>query len=85
MELPLVLPYFDENGAKRKDFGSGVNFAVGGATALHSFPWSVSPLKTQMGWFKELMSSLCRKSPGNYLISLFAWTEFCNFIIINDQ
>lgn len=65
MELPLVSPHIDENGVKRKEFGNGVNYAVGGATALHSFTWSVSPLKTQMDSFKEMMSSLCQNSPGN--------------------
>ncbi|KAJ6832642.1 putative GDSL esterase/lipase [Iris pallida] len=65
--LPLVLPY--AGGAKQSGdgFKYGVNFAVGGATALDSGASNKMGLlvingysmKVQMGWFKKLLPSLC--------------------------
>ncbi|KAJ6828492.1 GDSL esterase/lipase-like [Iris pallida] len=64
--LPHVPPY--AGGAKGGDgFRYGVNFAVGGATALDSGTSSKMgllvgngySLDVQMGWFKKLLPSLC--------------------------
>ncbi|XP_009765841.1 GDSL esterase/lipase At1g28610-like [Nicotiana sylvestris] len=63
--LPLVPPYL---GGKDENFKQGVNFAVGGATALdyaYLFEKGVRPdnnvsLGTQLSWFKEMLSSLCK-------------------------
>ncbi|OIT31366.1 gdsl esteraselipase [Nicotiana attenuata] len=65
LELPLVPPYL---GGKEENFKQGVNFAVGGATALdyaYLLEKGVRPgnnvsLGTQMGWFKEMLSALCK-------------------------
>ncbi|XP_009601721.1 GDSL esterase/lipase At1g28600-like [Nicotiana tomentosiformis] len=63
--LPLVPPYL---GGKDERFKQGVNFAVGGATALdyaYLLEKGVTPgnnvsLGTQLIWFKEMLSSLCK-------------------------
>lgn len=58
-------------------FRQGVNFAVGGATALDSaYLWDkgVTPsnnnvsLGTQLAWFKEMMSSFCKFPSGAYIV-----------------
>ncbi|KAJ6828542.1 GDSL esterase/lipase-like [Iris pallida] len=64
--LPLVPPY--AGGAQNSSsFKSGVNFAVGGGTALSSDFFRKKgimvsngySLDVQMGWFKKLLPSLC--------------------------
>ncbi|XP_016559760.1 GDSL esterase/lipase At1g28580 isoform X3 [Capsicum annuum] len=68
--LPLVPAYLGSNIDERNNvkFRQGVNFAVGGATALDSAylldkgvraPNNVS-LGTQLGWFKQMMSTFCK-------------------------
>ncbi|XP_042477796.1 GDSL esterase/lipase At1g28570-like [Macadamia integrifolia] len=61
--LPLVPPYLGGG-----DFKQGVNFAVGGATALKASSFeemgdinfgSTNSLDIQLGWFQKLMPSLC--------------------------
>ncbi|XP_043703081.1 GDSL esterase/lipase At1g28570-like [Telopea speciosissima] len=53
--LPLVPPYLGGG-----DFKHGVNFAVGGATALKAS--SDNSLDVQLGWFQKLLPSLCNSS-----------------------
>ncbi|KAK7246386.1 hypothetical protein RIF29_41254 [Crotalaria pallida] len=72
--IPYVKPYLAlKNGeVKGGDIGKGVNFAVGGATAIEGsfyeekgFAVSVTAnysLRVQLGWFKELLPSLCNSS-----------------------
>ncbi|CAN0880681.1 GDSL esterase/lipase At1g28670 [Linum grandiflorum] len=60
--LPLVRPYF---GGSSKEFGGGVNFAVGTATALETSFLGTSDgtnvsLRVQVDLFKQLLPSLCR-------------------------
>lgn len=67
--LPLVPAYLGGNDERNNvKFRQGVNFAVGGATALDSAYLldkgitssnNVS-LGTQLGWFKDMMSSFCK-------------------------
>ncbi|XP_059302702.1 GDSL esterase/lipase At1g28570-like [Lycium ferocissimum] len=65
LALPLVPPYL---GGKGKNFRQGVNFAVGGATALDSACLTNKGVRTttnaslviQLGWFKEMLSSHCK-------------------------
>ncbi|KAI9096391.1 hypothetical protein K1719_026110 [Acacia pycnantha] len=73
MRIPLVKPYLSMMNEKVKHLNKeeGVNFAVIGATALdvrfyedigiHNCPTNDS-LITQLGWFKELLPSLCNSS-----------------------
>ncbi|RZC91035.1 hypothetical protein C5167_028868 [Papaver somniferum] len=65
--LPLLPPYL---GSSNKDLLQGVNFAVGGATALDAsffekrkivVPTNAS-LGVQLKWFKQLFPSLCNPS-----------------------
>jgi hypothetical protein len=67
--LPLLNPYLD----RRADFTHGVNFAVGGATALSTatlarrgitIPHTNSSLEVQIRWFKEFMSSTTNHPRG---------------------
>ena len=70
--LPLLPPYLarkDTSGSL--DFLEGVNFAVVGATALDgSFfrergidnPATNASLATELGWFKDMLQSFCKKS-----------------------
>ncbi|XP_026413405.1 GDSL esterase/lipase At1g28590-like [Papaver somniferum] len=70
IRLPLLPPYL---GNSNKDLKQGVNFAVGGATALDaSFfedrkIWSVTndSLGVQLEWFKQLLPSLCNPSSND--------------------
>ncbi|KAK6932659.1 GDSL lipase/esterase, partial [Dillenia turbinata] len=65
--LPYLPPYLAV--AKGKNFGRGVNFAVAGATALNAtffyerqigrMLWTNDSLAVQLGWFKQLKSSIC--------------------------
>lgn len=67
------------SGSGCRDFGSGVNFAVGGATALDNeffrekgldVTWTNYSLGVQMEWFKQLLPSLCTsQSDCNHLLS----------------
>uniref|UniRef100_A0ACD5YVX9 Uncharacterized protein n=1 Tax=Avena sativa TaxID=4498 RepID=A0ACD5YVX9_AVESA len=66
--LPLLNPYLD----RRADFTHGVNFAVGGATALTTaalgrrgitVPHTNSSLEVQLAWFKEFMRSTTNNRP----------------------
>ncbi|XP_056171762.1 GDSL esterase/lipase At1g28650-like [Syzygium oleosum] len=84
--LPYVAPYYgDDGGRSVEDFRKGVNFAVGGATALDvSFSegrgmgnnFRNESLRVQLGLFKELLPSLCNTSSdckeflGNSLVLL---------------
>jgi hypothetical protein len=67
--LPLLNPYLDRGA----DFTHGVNFAVGGATALSTatlarrgitIPHTNSSLEVQIRWFKEFMSSTTNHPRG---------------------
>ncbi|XP_052202857.1 GDSL esterase/lipase At5g45910 [Diospyros lotus] len=65
--LPLVPPYLAV--VKGHKFQHGVNFAVAGATALDAkfffdqgigfILWTNDSLAVQLGWFKQLKSTLC--------------------------
>ncbi|KDP21068.1 hypothetical protein JCGZ_21539 [Jatropha curcas] len=65
--LPHLPPYLGLG--KGQNFRDGVNFAVAGATALSSeffydkkigqVLWTNDSLSIQLGWFKELKTSLC--------------------------
>ncbi|KAK1425372.1 hypothetical protein QVD17_20724 [Tagetes erecta] len=67
--LPLVPPYFNDNGSGvEAGFRQGVNYAVGGATAMDSSfmeaIWPERPvinasLRVQLSWFKQSLSSIC--------------------------
>ncbi|KAI4296822.1 hypothetical protein L6164_036745 [Bauhinia variegata] len=66
--LPYVPPYMDVANGKIQNVRQGVNFAVGGATALDAeFIISkrrdkiatLESLSVQLGWFKKLKPSLC--------------------------
>jgi hypothetical protein len=68
--LPFIPPYLSGKGTE--DFPYGVNFAVGGATALNSSYfeskgieafWAGNSLGTQLQWFKELVPSILEQ-PG---------------------
>ncbi|CAN4084152.1 unnamed protein product [Withania somnifera] len=74
--LPLVPAYLGGNDERNHNvkFRQGVNFAVGGATALDSaylLDKGVRPnnhnvsLGTQLGWFKDMMSSFCKFPSGS--------------------
>nr|WKU61930.1 acetylnorajmalan esterase 2 [Rauvolfia serpentina] len=63
--LPLLNPYLQQNAS----FKNGVNFAVGGATALNSSVLAAAgvqipdiyliPLSTQLNWFQTYLRSNC--------------------------
>ncbi|RWV94054.1 hypothetical protein GW17_00043445, partial [Ensete ventricosum] len=64
--LPFVRPYLAGNCGE--DFRYGVNFAVGGATALDNecfrsmglqIIWTNYSLGAQLEWFRQLLPSLC--------------------------
>ncbi|XP_038881048.1 GDSL esterase/lipase At1g28570-like [Benincasa hispida] len=72
--LPLLQPYLGVEGKRNisiEEFGNGLNFAVGGATALDAsflrekgvflVPTNYS-LKVQFQWFNDTYSSLCTSS-----------------------
>lgn len=64
--LPLLQPYLQSKG---KDLRQGVNFAVGGATAMgppffegigaSDKLWTNLSLSVQLDWFEKLKPSLC--------------------------
>ena len=61
-----------EEGISAEEFGKGLNFAVGGATALnlsyfeergvHNVPSHAVSLEIQLDWFKKTYSSVCASS-----------------------
>ncbi|XP_020594228.1 GDSL esterase/lipase At1g28590-like, partial [Phalaenopsis equestris] len=76
MGFPFIRPFLEGPGNGR--FRRGVNFAVAGATALDvSFfrergmyvTWTNLSLHVQLGWFKELLPSLCSTDSGPSLLS----------------
>jgi phospholipase/lecithinase/hemolysin len=76
--LPLLQPYLQSRG---KDLRRGVNFAVGGATAMDppffqeigasDKLWTNLSLSVQLGWFEQLKPSLCSSPKGPSLKSDF--------------
>ncbi|KAF7827512.1 GDSL esterase/lipase [Senna tora] len=74
--IPLVKPYLGIKNGEVKNWKTeeGVNFAVIGSTALdvdffeekgiHNVPFNDS-LRIQLGWFKELLPSLCSSSSSS--------------------
>ncbi|KAG5622452.1 hypothetical protein H5410_007670 [Solanum commersonii] len=83
--LPLVPPYLEgEDERNNVKFRQGVNFAVGGATALDSaylldkgvMSNSNVSLGTQLDWFKDMMSSFC-KFPSVFLQHLSITNSSC--------
>lgn len=75
--LPFLEPFIDQvknANTSSRDFSKGVNFAVGGATALDvSFlekygifnPLTNISLSTQLDWFKEYFTIFCQANSGN--------------------
>jgi hypothetical protein len=67
--LPLLPPYLPSQG---KDLRQGVNFAVGGATAMDppffeeigasDNLWTNLSLSVQLGWFNKIKPSLCNST-----------------------
>ena len=72
--LPLLQPYLQSRG---KDLRRGVNFAVGGATAMDppffqeigasDKLWTNLSLSVQLGWFEQLKPSLCSSPKSPFL------------------
>ncbi|XP_058095678.1 GDSL esterase/lipase At1g28590-like isoform X2 [Magnolia sinica] len=69
--LPYVPPYL--GGSSDGDFRQGVNFAFAGATALDAAffqerripnEYTNNSLGIQLGWFEDLLPSLCSNPPG---------------------
>ncbi|XP_022848008.1 GDSL esterase/lipase At1g28570-like isoform X3 [Olea europaea var. sylvestris] len=74
MGLPFVPPFHGEGNVSRRNYRKGVNFAVGGSTALEDsffakigvkIPYANVSLAAQLSWFKEFLSTICHK-PSNY-------------------
>jgi len=71
--LPHLPPYLALGKDQLHSF-HGVNFAVAGATALDAkffydqrigkIMWTNDSLSVQLGWFKQLKSSLCTSKQG---------------------
>ena len=82
--LPLLPPYLQSQG---KDVRQGVNFAVGGATAMDppffeeigasDKLWTNLSLSVQLGWFQKIKPSLCdsTKSSCAFLSLSFTLTR----------
>jgi hypothetical protein len=79
--LPLLPPYLQSKG---KDLRRGVNFAVGGATAMDppffqeigasDKLWTNLSLSVQLGWFEQLKPLLTKESVHiRFLIHIFAF------------
>ncbi|CAA2968954.1 Hypothetical predicted protein [Olea europaea subsp. europaea] len=73
MGLPFVPPFHGEGNVNRRNYREGVNFAVGGSTALEDsffakigvkIPYANVSLAAQMSWFKEFLSTICHE-PSN--------------------
>ena len=72
--LPLLQPYLQSRG---KDLCRGVNFTVGGATAMDppffqeigasDKLWTNLSLSVQLGWFEQLKPSLCSSPKSPFL------------------
>lgn len=72
--LPKLPPYLAHSHHQPVDFRQGVNFAVGGATALDlsffqerdiaTVMWTNNSLSVQLGWFEQFKSSLCQTTQG---------------------
>lgn len=78
MGLPLLPPYLEET--MGGDMRKGVNFAVGGATAMENgffrnrgihIKFTNVSLGDQIQWFKQFLPSLCSSSSGNLLDHIF--------------
>ncbi|RRT36775.1 hypothetical protein B296_00046529 [Ensete ventricosum] len=78
MGLPLLPPYLDETTGG--DMRKGVNFAVGGATAMENgffkkrgihIKFTNVSLGDQIQWFKQLLPSLCSSPSGKPLDHIF--------------
>ncbi|XP_022848005.1 GDSL esterase/lipase At1g28570-like isoform X1 [Olea europaea var. sylvestris] len=70
MGLPFVPPFHGEGNVSRRNYRKGVNFAVGGSTALEDsffakigvkIPYANVSLAAQLSWFKEFLSTICHK------------------------
>ncbi|KAK6917662.1 GDSL lipase/esterase [Dillenia turbinata] len=70
--LSHIPPYIGGNKEKLTNIVDGVNFAVVAATVLNATyyiekgidkPFASFSLKTQLGWFKEVLHSTCNTSP----------------------
>jgi hypothetical protein len=80
--LPLLPPYLPSQG---KDLRQGVNFAVGGATAMDppffeeigasDKLWTNLSLSVQLGWFNKIKPSLCNSTQSPCLSYL--WLSHC--------
>ena len=82
MGIPLLKPYLGIKNGKIQDWNprEGVNFAVGGATALdasffidkgiYNGPTNYS-LGVQLDWFKQLLPSICNSSSGEPTFFIF--------------
>ncbi|KAI3983243.1 hypothetical protein MKX01_013310 [Papaver californicum] len=74
--LPLLPPYL---GSSNKDLNQGVNFAVGGATALDSSFFEERKIRVvtnaslgvQLEWFKQLLPSICNPSSSMFFFLFF--------------
>ncbi|TVU22868.1 hypothetical protein EJB05_32589 [Eragrostis curvula] len=74
--LPLLPPYLQSQG---KDLRQGVNFAVGGATAMDppffqeigasDKLWTNLSLSVQLGWFEKIKPSLCNSTKSSCTFS----------------
>ncbi|XP_071706130.1 GDSL esterase/lipase At1g28580-like [Rutidosis leptorrhynchoides] len=70
--LPFIPPFFQDNGSDHAvALGNGVNYAVGGATALNSSILEAKGIETptidaslglQLEWFKQSMRSICNNT-----------------------
>ncbi|XP_022926917.1 GDSL esterase/lipase At1g28570-like [Cucurbita moschata] len=88
--LPLVRPYrsvgLGEEGISAEEFRKGLNFAVGGATALnlsyfeergvHNVPSHAVSLEIQLDWFKKTYSSVCASSASSGCKDMFKKSLF---------
>lgn len=73
--VPYLPPYLTIVESLKLKGEHGVNFAVAGATALDSkffydqgigqALWTNHSLTTQLGWFKQLKSTMCTTKQGN--------------------
>ncbi|OVA09186.1 Lipase [Macleaya cordata] len=79
--LPLLPPYL---GNSSHDFRQGVNFAVGGATALNASFFierqihveTNFSLGVQLDWFRQLLPSLCDPSSSNDCLEFLSKSLF---------
>ncbi|KAK6917663.1 GDSL lipase/esterase [Dillenia turbinata] len=78
--LSHIPPYNGGNKEKITKIVDGVNFAVVAATALDATyyiekgidkPFAIFSLRTQLGWFKEVLRSACNTSSGDLSSNFF--------------